>query len=313
MKLTLTRSLIFGVLSLCLPALLPAQIIVDFEDVGATLPADSAFRGEDNAGGFTSAGTVFNNFFGTFDGGDFWLGNAYSNQTSWESGNFAEFASGNDTVLSQNADGSANVGIDGSDTWGVVFGDTAEFSAPAGFGFQSFNFHNTQTTADVIINGNGNGATAFTPASEFGFIINRLEEVVQADGSTAVEVVASTERILLTEAGSPKEGWFEYDLAGTEVAGASKISFEFFSTDTNDFGVVTPTYFAVDNIELVERLLGDVNVDGTVNFLDISPFIVLLASRDFQFEADVNGDSDVNFLDISPFISILINSQSSVN
>ena len=305
MKLTLTRSLIFGILSLCLPALLPAQVIVDFEDVGATLPADSAFRGEDNAGGFTSAGTVFNNFFGTFDGGDFWLGNAYSNQTSWESGNFAEFASGNDTVLSQNADGSANVGIDGSDTWGVVFGDTAEFSAPVGFGFQSFNFHNTQTTADVIINGNGNGATAFTPADEFGFVINRLEEVVQADGSTADEVVASTERILLTEAGSPIEGWFEYDLAGTEVAGASKISFEFFSTDTNDFGVVTPTYFAVDNIELVAPLLGDVNLDGIVSFADISPFIAVVSSGAYQVEADVDLSGDVGFSDVSPFISIL--------
>ena len=309
MKLTLTRSLIFGVLSLCLPALLAAQVMVDFEDVGATLSADSAFRGEDNAGGFTSAGTVFNNFFGIFDGGDFWLGNAYSNQTSWESGNFAEFANGNDTVLSQNADGSANVGIDGSDTWGVVFGDTAEFSAPAGFGFQSFNFHNTQTTADIIVNGN-NVATAFTPADEFGFVINRIEEVVQADGSTADEVVASTERILLTEAGSPIEGWFEYDLAGTEVAGASKISFEFFSTDTNDFGIATPTYFAVDNIELVgvvEPLLGDVNLDGTVDFLDISPFIVVLASQGFQLEADIDGNGVVDFLDISPFITILSN------
>jgi len=52
-------------------------------------------------------------------------------------------------------------------------------------------------------------------------------------------------------------------------------------------------------------LLGDVNRDGFVNFLDISPFISRLSNGEFQLEADVNQDGDVNFLDISPFIGIL--------
>ena len=52
-------------------------------------------------------------------------------------------------------------------------------------------------------------------------------------------------------------------------------------------------------------ILGDVNVDGEVNFLDISPFIVLLSAGDFQDEADVDGNGVVNFLDISPFINLL--------
>ena len=52
-------------------------------------------------------------------------------------------------------------------------------------------------------------------------------------------------------------------------------------------------------------LLGDVNRDGSVTFLDISPFISLLASSTFQDEADINGDGDVTFLDISPFITLL--------
>ena len=52
-------------------------------------------------------------------------------------------------------------------------------------------------------------------------------------------------------------------------------------------------------------LLGDVNRDDTVNFLDISPFISRLASGTFQVEADVNQDGVVSFLDISPFIVVL--------
>ena len=52
-------------------------------------------------------------------------------------------------------------------------------------------------------------------------------------------------------------------------------------------------------------LLGDVNLDGVVDFLDISPFIVLLSTQAFQLEADINEDGTVDFLDISPFIVIL--------
>ena len=54
-----------------------------------------------------------------------------------------------------------------------------------------------------------------------------------------------------------------------------------------------------------EVLLGDINMDGTVNFLDISPFVGALAAGEFQASADINQDGVVNFLDISPFIDIL--------
>ena len=51
--------------------------------------------------------------------------------------------------------------------------------------------------------------------------------------------------------------------------------------------------------------LGDVNRDGEVNFLDISPFISLLSAGGFQEEADIDGNGVVNFLDIAPFIRLL--------
>lgn len=52
-------------------------------------------------------------------------------------------------------------------------------------------------------------------------------------------------------------------------------------------------------------LLGDVNQDGSVNFLDISAFIAVLSGGGFQAEADTNEDGSVNFLDISAFIALL--------
>ena len=52
-------------------------------------------------------------------------------------------------------------------------------------------------------------------------------------------------------------------------------------------------------------LLGDVNLDGAVDFLDIAPFIAVLSSAGFQAEADVDQSGEVNFLDIAVFIEIL--------
>ena len=52
-------------------------------------------------------------------------------------------------------------------------------------------------------------------------------------------------------------------------------------------------------------LLGDVNLDHTVTFLDISFFIATLSSNSFQAEADCNQDGVVDFLDIAFFVAIL--------
>lgn len=52
-------------------------------------------------------------------------------------------------------------------------------------------------------------------------------------------------------------------------------------------------------------LLGDVNLDGTVNLLDVAPFVVLLQSASYQAEADINKDGVVNLLDVAPFVDLL--------
>lgn len=69
-------------------------------------------------------------------------------------------------------------------------------------------------------------------------------------------------------------------------------------------GAITVDNFSVST-NLSAFLLGDVNLDGAVNFLDISAFIAVLQGGGFQLEADTNGDGAVNFLDISAFIALL--------
>ncbi len=52
-------------------------------------------------------------------------------------------------------------------------------------------------------------------------------------------------------------------------------------------------------------LPGDVNQDGVVNLLDVSPFVDVVSSGGFQVEADINQDGVVNLLDVGPFIELL--------
>ncbi len=81
-------------------------------------------------------------------------------------------------------------------------------------------------------------------------------------------------------------------------------------------GVLTSTLNAVvaggNNTKLdylpasvTTTLLGDVNLDGMVDFLDISSFIGALSAGPYQVEADCNEDGVVNFSDIASFIQIL--------
>ena len=63
---------------------------------------------------------------------------------------------------------------------------------------------------------------------------------------------------------------------------------------------------ATVTVEVSETfVLGDANLDGEVDFFDISPFISLLSNGDFLDQADINEDGVVDFFDIRPFISLL--------
>jgi hypothetical protein len=53
-------------------------------------------------------------------------------------------------------------------------------------------------------------------------------------------------------------------------------------------------------------LLGDVNLDGIVNGLDVDPFVDRLLNGPNQAEADMNEDGEVNGLDVDPFVAAIV-------
>lgn len=71
---------------------------------------------------------------------------------------------------------------------------------------------------------------------------------------------------------------------------------------------IEQVYFDVDTNQLLtifESIQGDANQDGTVDLLDVSPFVNQLINGNYSLEADVNGDGGVDLLDVAPFVRIL--------
>lgn len=60
-----------------------------------------------------------------------------------------------------------------------------------------------------------------------------------------------------------------------------------------------------EGCSLVDPILGDVNLDGVVNLLDVEPFVDVLAHAPFQAEADINRDNVVDVLDVQGMVNIL--------
>ena len=233
----------------------------------------------------------------------------------------AEFAGGNPSMLNDSGDvvitgglrtGTGNVN---SNNNSAIFGPTAGAGSPLGLivrentpapgvddgaTFDNFTFRNSSSpslnasgdisfvaelrtgTGDVV--DESNDAGLFTAVDgEFQLVVREgdLFTVTLPDGSSTEDRTISS--IVFSQNGMNDAGMLVFILNFTD----------------GTQGIFTAVNSPV--------LLGDVNRDGVVDFLDISPFIAVLALNGFQAEADTNGDGTVDFLDISPFIILLSN------
>ena len=81
--------------------------------------------------------------------------------------------------------------------------------------------------------------------------------------------------------------------------GNTNLEIDYFGGDGNDI--------VLNAVDAGIVLVGDVNLDGVVDLLDVGPFVALLISGTFQAEADINEDGEVNLLDVEPFVQLLSN------
>jgi hypothetical protein len=177
--------------------------------------------------------------------------------------------------------------------------------------FESTGWNGTDGTLFVSINGvqlffDGAsifGEVNFAPSSSYSIRIagdtggdigdstfsafNFGPELIDSDGSAEIDVPFPA----------------QFDLAEFETK-IFRIAGEYRSTGDRVSATGTLTSFALSAD--ASTLLGDVNLDGAVDFSDIPVFISLLQSGQFQAEADADLSGLVDFLDIFPFVYILI-------
>ena len=208
--------------------------------------------------------------------------------------------------------------VNSGDEVSVKFLDASQNSA-TGVGY--VNFYDASTgqitndTAQFSIENQGGDLAVLAGDS----VVNGIDTVLLSIGSDGTAISNSPEEApeVLSEGEIHNHLVFTLD---QDVPGAYGLLFQFESVPADGGPLVTsdPIWLIFNNglsEEVFEDqavaafstsiLLGDVSGDGVVDFLDISPFITVLATGVFQEEADIDGNGVVDFLDISPFIAIL--------
>lgn len=69
--------------------------------------------------------------------------------------------------------------------------------------------------------------------------------------------------------------------------------------------VTLVSYTERAELSIIAVLLGDTNLDGFVDLLDVMPFVELLTGGGYLPHADINEDEVVDLLDVAPFIDLL--------
>jgi hypothetical protein len=217
-----------------------ALITVDFED--KSLSPNSFYNGSDRAGGFTSRGALFNNDYITTtlnDGTtvDAWLGWSYSNVNNTTAPDFTnQYAAITGT------------GVGGSGIYGVAFDfspNDSYINLPDGMSPVSVFVTNTTYAYLAMLDGDS-FSRKFTTGDFF-----KLEITGYSDSAGKGSLVDTVDFFLAnytSETDHPVDTWSLVDLS--PLAGSKSLSFGLSSSDNGDFGINTPTFFALDNLTL---------------------------------------------------------------
>jgi len=270
-------------------------------------------------GSFMSRGAGFNNTFLVEDFGSpgdpvivkFWGGWAYSNTTDVTtpgvdaSGHVVNESSAYNLPGGGGAAGSANYGVAYYDPFG--FTPVPVITLPTGAQARSMLVTNTTYAALSMLHGD-----QFSSPFHMGdsFVLH----VTGADANGAsvgvpVDFFLADYRELNGQPDSLVSQWTSVDLSS--LAGAKKLSLSIQSTNSG-----TPTYFALDNLQLAP-VLGDLNLDGSITVADASALMGALADLPAYETAhhltnaalasigDLNGDGAVTNADIQALINKL--------
>ncbi len=220
---------------------------VGFDDLA--LASESFWKGEDGSGGFLSGDNWFNNAYNA--SWDSWDGFAYSNKTDTASTGMA----GQFTAYSANGAGG---GVDGSANYGVSYigyvlppqtycgymsGEYAQNVQGAYITNNAYAYHS-------MMNGDGFakqfGGTAGDEPDWFKLTIEGLDANYTATGQS-VDFFLADYRFDDDNLDYIVSDWTYVDL--TSLGTVYGLQFSMSSSDVGDYGMNTPAYFAIDNLE----------------------------------------------------------------
>lgn len=256
--------------------------VIGFEDIGATLDSESFNNGADQRGGFSSGSaffsTAFNPTFGSWSG---WAASNVTDTTTAGFGNqFAAFAGS---------------GADESDTFAVAGGFGASpptIAVPASLdnaSFDSISITNTTYAALSMLQGDRfakqfGGETGDDP-DFFLLTIEGFSDEGDSVGTTEFYLADyrfedNTQDYVIDE-------WTTVDL--TSLSDAGRLEFRLSSSDVGDFGMNTPAYFAIDQLQFnreaagpsmtVHRNTEDLSEDLVVTLISDTPDRVAISSE----------------------------------
>lgn len=200
---------------------------IDFEDL--ILAAESSWNGSDGSGGFTSHGVAFNNYYDdTY--GPYWEGFAYSNMTDTTT----EGISGQFNAITGSSAGSGSV-------YGVC---------------NTMNFHETVPTAtfpeEQVVSGvyvTNNTYAYYSMRNGDAFAKQFGEKdwfLLTIEGKDADGASTGTVDTYLAEGTGIVDAWTWVRLE--DLGPVQSLEFTLSSSDTGEYGMNTPAYFCIDDL-----------------------------------------------------------------
>ncbi len=236
------------------PAFAEANLLVTFEDKTVFAPLSPGGDGSfynggpaTNSSGWSSGGVFFNNSYDSSFGG-FWSGWSYSNvvntTASGFSNQYASFAGGG-------SNGSG--GVAAGQNYAMAYSSGAYFNLPLGMLLQSVDLTNGTYGAISMRDGDAYakkfGGTSGNDPDLFRVTLNGY------DGSDGTGTLVGSVPVNLADFRNGDnsqdfivDSWRNVSLAS--IANARSVSLTFSSTDVGDYGINTPTYVALDNLQL---------------------------------------------------------------
>jgi hypothetical protein len=292
-----------------------AAITADLEDI--SLSPNSYLNGGPNTSTnvFNSHGVLFpNSYDATFDVWDGW---AISNKTDVMTSGFGNQYSAYNLPLGGGAGGSPNFAVGFPS-----FSAGLTIQLPIGYNPTSVQLTNTTYAALSMRDGDAFakkfGGQSGNDPDYFYVTIRGIDRNQQPVGS--VNFYLADYRFADNSQDYIVSHWTPVDLS--TLAGAHTLSVDFTSSDVGMFGINTPTYVALDDLQLLDvpTQKGDLNLDRSKSVTDIAALMTALSDlqkyqaahnlTDDQTLAlgDLDSDHKVTNLDLQVLANLLANS-----